>query len=335
LKVIGNNKKMLYTLLVKIYYEMIYLSVKEKEKYVLKLRKEENKTYREIAHELKISPREISRILKKDNGEIEEKERKKIVLSKTAQALQLYKKGKSPVDVAIKLDLSAQEANSLYHNFLYLNNLHHFIEIFKEFSNDSLQDLFDYYDYMKENGITKEEIVEAIKKSNDYSKIKEEYNIINDQLPELKRQRDFYISDNKLLISKNWELNSENNSLVSKSESAKRMLQSMENEINKKRDLLWSIENSEDYTNLKNKVEEQLNNFLNQKKELFKLAAMTILDIIKRDPKKDILISNILHSDGNSNSQSYFVSYEEKIAEIAADTLTENALEINTNNILK
>ena len=62
------------------------LSVKEKEKYVLKLR-EEGKTYRDIAHELRMSPREISKILKKANGEIEEKERKKIVLSKTATSI--------------------------------------------------------------------------------------------------------------------------------------------------------------------------------------------------------------------------------------------------------
>jgi DNA-directed RNA polymerase specialized sigma subunit len=33
---------------------LTYLSVKEKEKYVLKLRKEKNKTYKEIAHELRI-----------------------------------------------------------------------------------------------------------------------------------------------------------------------------------------------------------------------------------------------------------------------------------------
>ncbi len=42
----------------------MYLSAKEKEKYVIELRKQ-RKTYRKIAHELKISPREISRILKK------------------------------------------------------------------------------------------------------------------------------------------------------------------------------------------------------------------------------------------------------------------------------
>jgi hypothetical protein len=310
----------------------MYLSPKEKEKYVIELRKQD-KTYREIVHIVKISPREISRILKKANIELEEKERKKIVLSKTAQALQLYKKGKSPIDVAIKLDLSPQEANSLYLNYLSLNNLHQFIETFKEFDNDSLQDLIDYYYSMKENGITKEEIVEAIKISNDYPKIKEEYHDISDELKELKRQRDFYISDNKILGLKNCELNNECNSLLSKIESANRMLQLTENELNKIRNLLENIKNSEDYNILKNKVEGQINDFLNHKKEIFKLAVTTILDIIKADPDKEILINNILYPNENPESGFFILSYEEKIAQIA-DTLHNITLEINTNNIL-
>jgi DNA-binding CsgD family transcriptional regulator len=310
----------------------MYLSVKEKEKYVIELKKQD-KTYREIAHEVKISPREISKILKKANGEIEEKERKKTILSKTAKALQLFKKGKSPTEVAIKLDLSPQEVNSLYANYLSLNNLHHFVETFKEFDKDSLQDFIDYYYFMKENGIGKKEIVETIKISNNYPKIKEEYHDISDQLPDLQRQGEFYLSDNKILICKNCELNNEYNSLVSKIESVKKMLQSMKNELNKKRDLLGSIENSEKYTKLKNKVEEQVNEFVSQKRELFKLAAMTILNIIKEDPKKDLLINNILYPNENPQSGFFLISYEDKITQIA-DTLSDIALEMNTNKIL-
>ena len=309
------------------------LSVKEKEKYVLKLR-EEGKTYRDIAHELLISPREISKILKKANGEMEEKERKKIVLSNTAKALQLYKKGKSPTEVAIKLDLSPQEAQSLYLNYLSLNNLHHFIEIFKQFDNNSLQDIIILYHFMKKEGIGKKEIAEAIKMSNDLPIMKEEYHDISDQLKDLRKQRDFYLLDNKLFISKNCELNNEYNFLLSKVESESRILELTDNELNKKRELLDTITNSEDYTTLKNRIEEQVNDFLNQKKDFFKLTIMTILKIMKEDPEKEIVINNILNSNENPDSEFYLISYEEKIAQIAADTLQNFVLEINTNNIL-
>jgi hypothetical protein len=309
------------------------LTVKEKEKYVLQLR-EEGKTYRDIAHDLRMSPREISKILKKANGGMEEKERKKIVLSKTAQALQLFKRGKSPTGVAIKLDLSPQEANSLYYNYLSLNNLHHFVETFKQFDNESLQDFIDYYYFMKENGITKEEIGEAIKINNDLPNIKEEYHNISNTLKDLQKERDFDILDNKFLRRKNCELNNECNSLLSKIESQNKILELMENKLNKKRELLDIVNNSEDYTNLKNKVEDQVNDFLNQKKEFFKLTVMTILKIMKEDPEKDILINNILNPNENADSGFYLILYEERIAEIAADTLHNIALEINAKKIL-
>ena len=61
---------------------------------------------------------------------------------------------------------------------------------------------------------------------------------------------------------------------------------------------------------------------------------MTILNIIKRDPDKEIILNNILYPNENPQSGFFLVSYEEKIAEIAANTLSDIALEINTNNIL-
>lgn len=236
--------------------------------------------------------------------------------------------------MAIKLDLNPQEANSLYYNYLSLNNIHHFVEIFRQLNNESLQDFINYYYFMKENGIGKEEIIEAIKMNNKFPKIKEEYQDISENLIDLQKQRDFYLSDNKLLIYKNCELNNEYNLLVLEIESANRMLQLIENELNKKREILDTIKNSEDYAILKNKIEQQVNDFLNQKKDLFKLAIMTILDIIKKDPKKEILINNILNPIENLESGFYLISYEGKIAQVAADTLSNITLGINTHNIL-
>ena len=301
------------------------LSIIEKEKNVLKLR-EEGKSYRDIAHELLISPREISKILKKTNGELEEKERKKVVLSNTAKALQLYKKGKSPTEVAIKRDLSPEEAQTLYDKYLSLNKLHHFVETFKEFDSYSFQDFIDYYFFMKEKGIGKKEIVEAIKMSNDLPKIKEEYQDISDKLPSLQNEKYSYLIDNKSLRGKNCELNNECNSLLLKIKSKSKLLELTTNQLIKKRELLNTISNSEDYAILKNQVEEQVNILLNRKKEYLKLTAMTILKIIKEDPERDTLISNILDPNESPDSVYYLISYEEKIAEIAVDTLTNSTL---------
>ena len=117
-------------------------------------------------------------------------------------------------------------------------------------------------------------------------KIKEEHQNISEELKDLKRQIEFYILDNNLLRCKNCELNNEHNSLVLKIESEERMLQLHENEINKKREILENIKNNKDYAILKNKIEEQINDFLNHRKEFFKLVAMTILNIIKPIQKK-------------------------------------------------
>src|SRR5688572_27618430 len=115
-----------------------------------------------------------------------------------------------------------------------------------------------------------------------------------------------------MLISKNCELTNEHDSLVLKIKSQNRALQLTENELNKKIELMNSIKNNEDYDILKNKIEEQINHFLNQKKEFFKFAVTTILDIIKEDPEKDLLINNILYPNENPQSGFFLISYEEK-----------------------
>lgn len=93
---------------------------------------------------------------------------------------------------------------------------------------------------MKENGIGKEEIIEALKMNNKFPKIKEEYQDISENLIDLQKQRGFHLTDNRLLIHKNYELNNECNLLVLEIESANRMLKLIKNELNKKREILYT-----------------------------------------------------------------------------------------------
>jgi len=90
------------------------LTRQEKERLVLDLYSQ-NKTYREIAKEVRICPRDIGIILKKASGEKEEKQdRKQSLLSPSSQAYKLFSEGKTPIEVAIALDLGESETTKYY-----------------------------------------------------------------------------------------------------------------------------------------------------------------------------------------------------------------------------
>ena len=92
----------------------------EREKKVLELYNNQGKTTREIAKEQRLSLRDISHILKKHgvNHGIasidDDDDNNKSPNEKTTQAYKLFDEGKKPVEVAVQLRLSEQEATRYY-----------------------------------------------------------------------------------------------------------------------------------------------------------------------------------------------------------------------------
>src|SRR6266487_3883694 len=83
------------------------------------------KTIREIAQEVHMSFGDIGSIIRKvkglqdDDGKSKEQQDNIPLdtLSKDTQAFALFSDGKKPIEVAIKLDLGANEVDSLYQQF--------------------------------------------------------------------------------------------------------------------------------------------------------------------------------------------------------------------------
>jgi predicted DNA-binding protein YlxM (UPF0122 family) len=75
----------------------------EKEKLVLELYHNKRYTYKQITTELRMSPNQISDILKKHEEKSNVIANKKKQLSLSPKAYKLYSKGKTEVEVAIKL----------------------------------------------------------------------------------------------------------------------------------------------------------------------------------------------------------------------------------------
>jgi hypothetical protein len=92
---------------------MTALTRQEKEKLVLDLYYNQNKSYHQIAKEARICPRDIKAILDKRVKEVELKQS----MSVSSQGYKLFLQGKSPLEVAIALNLRDAQVTELYKEY--------------------------------------------------------------------------------------------------------------------------------------------------------------------------------------------------------------------------
>ena len=111
------------------------LTRQEREQNVLDLYNQ-GKTIREIAKELRMSFRDIGAVLKKEGKEKERQKRQlennatatdndnnQSGLSLSAQAYELFSQGRTPVEVAIKLDQNEKQVTKYYKEYWKLKGL--------------------------------------------------------------------------------------------------------------------------------------------------------------------------------------------------------------------
>lgn len=125
------------------------LKKEEKEKMVIKLAMA-GWTTRMIAHEAHISLKDIGTIIRKYNGEELEYQNKNP--SVTSKAFQMFKEGKSRIDVAIALNLESYEVEDLFHDYRKLSNLDSLVTTWDYLGND-MPVFLDLFYKMKEEGI--------------------------------------------------------------------------------------------------------------------------------------------------------------------------------------
>ena len=116
---------------------MTILTRQERERLVIDLYYNQGKTYREISKVARISPRDIGVILNKaveetegskeeeqDNIDSEKNQTQAQQPSVSAQAYKLFSEDKTPLEVAIALNLRESEATKYYKEYWKLKQLH-------------------------------------------------------------------------------------------------------------------------------------------------------------------------------------------------------------------
>jgi predicted transcriptional regulator len=263
------------------------LTRQEKERLVIELYNQ-GKTIRDIAKELRISFRDIGAILKKASGEREEKQDIKESLSPSTKAYHLFSKGKTPIEVAIALNLSEVETTKFYEEFWHLKQMHELTMVYDEIGDDIMHFL-KLYRLSKDAHMNPEHVVNLLQISNDYLPLLEHrYKRLTKEMDsmELEKQR---LRD----------LGNQVRTLTKVSEKCKGEVKNLQKEKTKLSTLIAKFENCNEYKKIRQAAEEEVTNSLSKRKDLLKLAASSVIESITKDPTKyNFLINSSIYNGG-------------------------------------
>lgn len=283
------------------------LPVDDRKKYVLQLHKN-GYTNRQIAQELRMSSRDIVKILEEHEREEkearereaierEEKEKKSIFSSNRSEALKLYKKGTRPIDVAIELDISAEEAKMIYSEYCSLEYPLQFLELYTELDKtNSFKAFTDLFHLIEEKGLSVEEGIEGVKLIKDISLLQEEYQDLHKNISKLGKLQDSLIVDNNFLIVQNEEMEIRLNTTLEKIDVKEKIIEIMSNKVKQKNEEIYKMNSGENYYKARNRIKLIVEEFLGDRKKVIFLAVSAVVKAVKENQQREIPLKDLPNS---------------------------------------
>ena len=179
--------------------EFTILNKFEKEQKVIELHSKEGKTLKEIAKIVKMSFRDISKIIKayekkitlqakrkenNQNGQI-----KKPLTS--TQAYRLFLDGKKLTDVAIDLEIPAKRALRLWSQFLRLERMYECYEFYQVFQSQ-IPDILAISSFIRENNVDTRNIADVLRTATDVNNLNQTILNLNGEIEKLKQTKNNY-----------------------------------------------------------------------------------------------------------------------------------------------
>jgi hypothetical protein len=315
----------------------------QRKKHIIDLYYNQGKTTRDIAKIERVSIRDISSILKEEESKQEKYKAQEI----SSKAYKLFSEKKSPVEVAIALNLREPEVTKLYKEYRKLQELHKLNLICEEIGEDNIGDFVEFYNRTKKRGMGQMHMVKALA-------------IVNEDLLYLEEKCDLLKIEKNDLESKIQQLKNELHNLEDREGSLMGLLKSYTSSCERKRREAESLNNkksrlealvtrfknnNEEYLIIERTVEENVKNVLTDSKVLLHKAIFSIIETLRNGNNitKDRLISflakeamvvshyrdyNHVSSTSTSTSLSSSSSAEHNLAqhiEDSKDTILEEA----------
>jgi|SRR5829696_8518303 len=274
---------------------MSILTRAERERLVLDLYNQ-GKTIREIAKEVRMSFRDIGVILNKtfaEKAEVSKEQQEEIQqLSLSSKAYKLFSDRKTPLEVAIELNLRESEATKFYKEYWKLRQLHNLTMVYEETKGD-IEPFLKLYKLAKAKGIGVKQVVNLLAIANyDLPSIEERNKGLRNEISALQFQKRI---DERNLYQLNNQIASTTKLLNSFRMCCKRERREIENLYNEKARLEAIItgfkNNNEEYLKIKWAAEEKVKDILTNGKLILKFATFSVIESLRSNPQFHNFIS--------------------------------------------
>jgi hypothetical protein len=262
------------------------ISRQERERLVLDLYNQ-GKNTREIAMEVRMSFSAIGAILKKATQEKETSKEQAQKMSQAAQAYKLFSKGKSPIDVAVTLNLRQTEVTELYKEYWGLNNLHDLNQIYEEIKDD-IYSFLNLYKLARAAGMNAQQVIRLLTIANNHLPSVEQ------RCEKLKREEASLQAGNhnsaRTLQEISDLISTTQNTLEQYESDCKKRGLDIKN-LNKEYTALQELvndfqNNNEEYIKITRAVEDKVLGVLPNGKELLRYALLSITESIRNNPER-------------------------------------------------
>ena len=287
---------------------MTILTRQERERLVLDLYNQ-GKTIREIAKEVRMSFRDIGAILNKEVEEKTEglKEQEQQHLSLSAQAYKLFSERKTPLEVAIELNLKESEATKFYKEYWKLKQLHNLSMVYEETRGD-IAPFLKLYRLSKSKGMSVKQVVHALAiANNDLPALERRFKRLGNDMSMLQFQKRI---DERNLYQLNNQIATTIRLLYSFRISCKRERREIENLYNEKARIENFVtqfkNNNEEYLKIKQVAEDKVKDILTDSKLLLKFAIFSVIESSRSNPE---LYNFVSYSISNNTTISYGSNY--------------------------
>ena len=172
------------------------MSREEKEKFVIEFYYTKGYTYKQITKELRMSPNQISAIIKKHEEKSNAIANKKKQLSLSSKAYKLYSKGKTNVEVAIKLDIPQVQATLFHFEYCRLMELDDFQSLYVR-TRGKVAPLYKLYEELViKRGMSIEQVANSVDIAlNRLPYMEHLYEIVKREADRMQEKRDYLSKD--------------------------------------------------------------------------------------------------------------------------------------------